>query len=69
MSITQYRDNFIIHNQTKHKETSWFINEMQGEIRFDNGKKPSITQKQLIYVLSEYIHSTISFIDKNILNK
>lgn len=66
--ITQYRDDYIIHNQRKHKETSWFINEMQGDIRFVGGR-PSITPKQLIYVLSGYVCSVAAFIDKNILNK
>jgi hypothetical protein len=63
--ITQYRDDYVVHNQRKHKEITWFLNKMQGDIRFIAGR-PSITPKQLIYVVSGYVCCAASFINKNI---
>jgi hypothetical protein len=45
--VTQYRDKYIVHDQTSHKETRWFLNEMDGSVRFLGGR-PSVTPTRTI---------------------
>ena len=66
--ITQYRDDDVVHNHKGHKQTIWFMNYMNEDVRFIGGSRPSITPKELIFVLSNYISSTAIFINMNILN-
>lgn len=57
--ITEYRDKKIVHNQSKHKEvTEWFLNNMNGEIRFIGGGRPSITPQEVLFIVVEYIDAS-----------
>lgn len=57
--ITEYRDKKVIHNQSKHKEvTEWFLNNMNGEIRFLGGGRPSITPQEILFIVVEYIDAS-----------
>lgn len=57
--ITEYRDKKVVHNQGKHKETTeWFLNNMNGEIRFLGGGRPSITPQELLFIVVEYVDAS-----------
>lgn len=58
--ITQYRDKYIVHDQTEHKETRWFLNDMRGGIRFIGGR-PSITPPELVFVVAGCVSDTTEF--------
>ena len=60
--ITEYRDKKIVHNQSKHKEvTEWFLNNMNGEIRFIGGGRPSMTPQEILFVVVEYIDKSSNY--------
>lgn len=67
-SIVDYRDNGVVHNQQKHKQTIWSINDMRGNIKqvavlspgFENS---SLNQNDLFKLLFDYLDSSISFIE------
>ncbi|MCK9293378.1 hypothetical protein M0P25_04850 [archaeon] len=60
--ITQYRDDYIMHDQTGHKEiTRWVIFENDNIRIF--GKRPSITLNDMVFILSNYINDTSEFIE------
>jgi len=60
--ITSYRDKKIVHNQSKHKEvTEWFLNNMNGEIRFIGGGRPSITPQEILFITVEYVDASSKF--------
>lgn len=59
--VTEYRDQYVVHDQTKHKDTRWFLNDMKGSIRFIGGR-PSITPQELVFVVSNYITESIKFL-------
>ena len=63
--ITQYRDKYIANDQTGHKETKWFMTDMEGGVRFIGGRS-SITPKDLIFVVSGYISDTAKFVQSNL---
>lgn len=57
--ITNYRDKKVVHNQSKHKEvTEWFLNNMNGEIRFLGGGRPSITPQEILFIVVEYVDAS-----------
>lgn len=58
--VTQYRDKYIVHDQTEHKKTRWFLNDMRGGVRFIGGR-PSITPVELVFVVAGYITDTIAY--------
>lgn len=58
--ITQYRDNYIVHDKTEHKETRWFLNDMQGGVQIIGGRA-SITPVQLVFVVARYVMDTIDY--------
>lgn len=69
--VTQYRDNGIIHNQSKHKQTTWLVNDMRGGIKQVGVKKTgdeqsSITPTELIIIVREFLYSATEFIKRNI---
>lgn len=55
--VTQYRDDEIVHNQKKHKQTIWFVNGMDGNIQFIGGGRPSITPQEVAFLISEFVES------------
>ncbi len=59
--VTEYRDQYVVHDQTKHKDTRWFLNDMTGSVRFIGGR-PSITPQELVFVVSNYIKDSVTFI-------
>lgn len=59
--ITNYRDQFIVHDQSRHKGTRAFLIEMQGDIRL-LGTRPSITPRELVYVVNGYLSDSVDFI-------
>ena len=63
--ITQYRDDYIVHDHTEHKETRWFLNDMTGGIRFLGGR-PSITPHELAFVAAGYVTNTSKFVLDNV---
>ncbi len=68
--ITTYRDKKIVHNQSKHKEvTEWFLNNMNGEIRFIGGGRPSITPQEILFITVEYIDASSKFCIEWLSNK
>ena len=57
--ITEYRDKKVVHNQIKHKEvTEWFLNDMNGDIRFIGGGRPSVTPQEILFIVVEYIDAS-----------
>src|SRR3989344_7043923 len=58
--ITQYRDKYVVHDQTEHKEARWFINDMNGDVRI-LGSRPSITPKELVFVVAGYVEDTTAY--------
>lgn len=63
--ITGYRDEYIVHDRSKYKDTRWFLQEMQGDVRF-LGKRPSITPKEIVFVVGGYVLDTLNFIKTNL---
>ena len=63
--VTQYRDTHIVHDQTEHKETRWFLNDMRGGIRFIGGR-PSVTPIELVFVAAGYVADTIDYTKKHL---
>lgn len=60
--ITEYRDKKIVHNQQRHKQnTEWFLNNMNGEVRFIGGGRPSITPQELLFIAIEYVDTSSQF--------
>jgi len=60
--ITEYRNNKVVHNQKKHKQdTEWFLNNMNGEIRFMGGGRPSITPQEVLFIVVEYVAVSSNF--------
>jgi hypothetical protein len=60
--ITEYRDKKVVHNQSKHKETTeCFLNNMNGEIRFLGGGRPSITPQEILFIVVEYVDASSNF--------
>lgn len=60
--ITEYRDKKVVHNQQKHKqETQWFLNNMNGEIRFIGGGRPSITPQEILFIVVGYVNTSSQF--------
>lgn len=60
--ITDYRDKKVVHNQQRHKQdTEWFVNNMNGEIRFVGGGRPSITPQELLFIVIEYVDTSSQF--------
>lgn len=63
--ITDYRDKSIVHNQTGHKETKWFLTDVNGGVQLI-GKQKSLTPEQVINLTQRYIQSTVNFLLKEI---
>lgn len=60
--ITQYRDDYIVHDQTSHKDIArWVI--FEGNSMRIFGKRPSITPKEMVLILANYIYDTTEFIE------
>jgi len=60
--ITEYRVHEVVHNQEKHKQTTkWFINEMDGRIRFIGGGRPSLIPQEVTFVVAQYIQCSQAF--------
>ncbi len=60
--ITEYRDTKVVHNQQRHKQdTEWFLNNMNGEVRFIGGGRPSITPQELLFIVIEYVDTSSQF--------
>ncbi len=67
-SIVDYRDNSVVHNQQKHKQVIWSINDMRGNIKQVDVLSPrvensSLNQNDLFKLLFDYLDSSISFIE------
>ncbi len=67
-SIVNYRDSSVVHNQQKHKQTIWSINDMRGNIQQIAVLRPgvensSLNQNDLFILLFDYLDSSISFIE------
>lgn len=61
-NITRYRDKKVVHNREKHKEpTVWFLNEMNGAIRFTGGNMQSLTPQEILFIAVEYIDCSSRF--------
>jgi hypothetical protein len=59
--ITQYRDDYIIHEQNAHKDIPrWILFEYK-DIRIF-GNRPSITINDMLFILLNYINDTTEFI-------
>lgn len=68
--ITGYRDDKVVHNQRRHKQdTEWFLNNMNGEIRFVGGGRPSITPQELLFIVIEYVDTSSQFCIKWLSNQ
>jgi len=63
--LTSYRDKFVVHAELNNLSGTWFINEMNGEIRFVHPSRPSITPKELVFVAKNYIVLSSKFITDN----
>jgi hypothetical protein len=60
--ITGYRDKDIVHTRDKHKkDTKWFVNEMNGAVRFIGGNRPSITPQEILFIVVEYVDVSTQF--------
>jgi len=54
--ISEYRNNEVVHNKNKHEQdTKWFINEMNGAIRFGGGSSSSVTPQEVLFLMVDYI--------------
>lgn len=53
-----------MHNQTGHKETRWFLTDMNGGVQF-LGRQNSLTPKQLIVLVETYISSSTKFFENH----
>lgn len=61
-NITLYRDKKVVHDREKHKEpTVWFMNEMNGAIRFAGGNMQSLTPQEILFIAVEYIDCSSRF--------
>lgn len=63
--LTSYRDDFIVHAHLEDINGTWFINEMNGEIRFVHSHRPSVTPEELVFVAKNYIGLSSRFIIDN----
>lgn len=63
--LTSYRDKFVVHAELNNLNGTWFINEMNGEIRFVHPNRPSVTPKELVFVAKNYIILSSNFIINN----
>lgn len=60
--VTNYRDDEVVHNQKKHKsKTKWFLNNMNGEIMFFGGSRPSLTPQEILFVVVEFVDHSARF--------
>ena len=60
--ITEYRDKKVVHNQQRHKQdTEWFLNNMNGEVRFVGGGRPSITPQEILFIVVEYVDDSSKY--------
>jgi hypothetical protein len=63
--LTSYRDNYIVHAELNSISGTWFMNEMDGSIRFLHQNRPSPTPKDLIYVVKNCVILSSEFIINN----
>jgi len=68
--ITDYRDNKVVHNQQRHKQgTQWFLNNMNGEVKFVGGDRSSITPQEVLFIVIEYVDASSQFCIKWLSNQ
>lgn len=65
--LTQYRDIFIVHANVDGSVGTWFINHMDGGVRFLT-QRPSVTPKELIFVVKNFIVESVGFVVDNKVN-
>lgn len=65
VSLTSYRDKFVVHAEFNNISGTWFINEMNGSIRFVHPKRLSISPQKLIFVAKNYVVLSSKFIVDN----
>lgn len=63
--LTSYRDKFVVHAEFDNLSGTWFMNEMNGEIRFVHPNRPSVTPEELVFVAKNYIVLSSKFIIDN----
>jgi len=63
--LTSYRDKFVVHAEFKNISGTWFINEMNGKVRFIHPNRPSVTPQELLFVAKNYIVLSSKFIIDN----
>jgi len=63
--LTSYRDKFVVHAEFNSLSGTWFINEMNGEIRFVHPNRPSVTPQELVFVAKNYVVLSSKFIVDN----
>ena len=67
--IREYRDISVVHNHNKHKQrTEWFVNGMNGEIRFSGGAKSSLTPQEVLFIAKQFIDRSAQFVMESIAN-
>lgn len=63
--LTSYRDDFVVHAELGRLTGTWFINEMNGGVRFVHKTRPSVTPEELVYVIRNYAVLSSEFIIDN----
>jgi len=63
--LTSYRDKFVVHADFNNISGTWFINEMNGSVRFVHPKRPSVTPQELVFVAKNYVVLSLKFIIDN----
>ncbi|MFA7169343.1 MAG: hypothetical protein WC178_00645 [Candidatus Paceibacterota bacterium] len=60
--ITEYRDKEVVHNGDYHKQkTKWFMNGMNGEIKYIGGNRSSLTPQEILFLVVEYVDCSSQF--------
>ncbi|MDX9893373.1 MAG: hypothetical protein RB292_03070 [Patescibacteria group bacterium] len=68
--LTQYRDKFVVHHEINQVNGPWFINSMNGDIRFVNeGGRPSVTPVELLFVVKNYVSISTSYVTNYWINE
>lgn len=62
--ITEYRNDYVVHQKNKHEVNNIFLQETNGDIRFIGGR-PSIVPSELVFIVNNLLKSTYSFIKNN----
>jgi len=63
--LTSYRDKFVVHAELDNISGTWFVNEMNGSVRFVHPKQPSVTPQELVFVATNYVVLSSKFIIDN----